>query len=124
MSLITAMRAFLADPAGVAFQSVLVLSFVDFATGTFAAIRDGTFALDVVAAFLRKHVLGRSAPILLLLFVGYFAAAPALTALGAISATAYLAELLASIKGNLAPPKADITAERKAAAILNPVPQE
>lgn len=121
--MIAAMRLFLADPAGIAFQSILVLSLVDFATGSFAAIRDGTFDMTLLAAFLRKHVLGRSAPILLMLFVGYIANAPALTAMGSVGAAAYTLELLASIKANFWPAALD-TAAQKAAALLNPKPVE
>ena len=49
--------AFLASPEGLALKAALALAGVDFLFGVYAAIRDGTFALDAIAAFLRKHLL-------------------------------------------------------------------
>jgi hypothetical protein len=57
------MEAFLASEGGLALKAALVVAFADFATGSFAALRDGTFALDALAAFLRTHILGRVAPL-------------------------------------------------------------
>lgn len=119
-----ALELFFSDPVGQAFLLLLALTIADVATGIFAAIRDGTFAMSVVAAFLRKHVLGRAAPVLLLLFLGFYAHVEALTGLGLVSAAAYTLELMASIRGNISPPSDDVTAEHKAAAKINPVPTD
>lgn len=119
------MNEFLASDAGKAVQGLLVVSFLDFATGSFAALRDGTFALDALAAFVRKHILGRVAPIATLLVVGYYDATGHLFMAGALGAAgAYVAETTASVWGNLRPPKeSDIKADSLAAE-LNPVPTE
>lgn len=120
------LAAFLDSEAGLALKGLLIVSFLDFATGSFAALRDGTFALDAIAAFVRKHILGRVAPIGLLLTVGYFGgAAGQVFLVGAIAAAAaYVAESGASVLGNLNPPReSDVKAETAAAA-LNPVPTE
>jgi hypothetical protein len=120
------LAAFLDSDAGLALKGLLIVSFLDFATGTFAALRDGTFALDAIAAFVRKHILGRVAPIGLLLTVGYFGgAAGQLFLAGAVaSAAAYVAETVASVWGNVVPPKASAekTETEAAAVALNPVP--
>lgn len=96
-------RAFLASPEGIAVYGVLVLALADFALGTLAAFRDGTFALDAVAAFLRKHIAGRVAPIAFLLALGYFGGVPALSAIGAAAAAAYTLETLGSIRESWGP---------------------
>jgi hypothetical protein len=119
------LTAFLDSDAGLALKGLLIVSFLDFATGSFAALRDGTFALDAIAAFVRKHVLGRVAPIGLLLTVGYFGgAAGQLFLVGAIAAaTAYVAETAASVWGNINPPSPSAQVEAtNPAAVLNPVP--
>lgn len=122
------LAGFLNSDAGLALKGLLVVTFLDFATGSFAALRDGTFALDALAAFVRKHILGRVAPIGLLLTVGYFGGvAGQLFLVGAIgAATAYVAETAASIWGNVNPPKlSDVKAESiNAAEAINPVPTE
>jgi hypothetical protein len=120
------MIEFLGSDAGLALKGLLIVSFLDFATGSFAALRDGTFALDALAAFVRKHILGRVAPIGTLLVVGYFGGDNgALFLAGAIAASAaYVAETAASIWGNLRPPaQSDVKADT-AAAQINPVPTE
>jgi hypothetical protein len=120
------MTEFLNSDAGKALAGLLIVAFLDFVTGTFAALRDGTFALDALAAFVRKHILGRVAPIGTLLVVGYFGGDTGqLFLAGAIaSGAAYVAETAASIWGNVNPPKeADIKAETVAAE-LNPVPED
>ena len=97
------LSAFFASNSGIAVYGVLVLAFVDFALGVMAAIRDKTFTLDVVAAYLRSHVVGRVFPITLLLAAGYFGNQDALTALGLVSAAAYLAETIGSISTSWGP---------------------
>src|SRR5690349_8800456 len=120
--------AFLNSDAGTALEGLLLVAFLDFATGTFAALRDGTFALDAIGAFLRKHIAGRVAPIGALLVAGYFGGEGIgqLFLLGAIAAAAaYTAETAASIWGNVNPPKpsAEVEAENPA-TITNPVPED
>jgi hypothetical protein len=116
---------FLDSTAGLALKAALAAAFLDFATGSFAALRDGTFALDALAAFLRKHILGRVAPLATLLVVGYFggAAGQPFLAAGIVGLTAYAAETAASVIGNLNPPaaSAEVTATNPA-AVVNPVP--
>lgn len=118
---------FLASTAGLAVKGALVAAFLDFAFGVFAALRDGTFALDALAAFVRKHLLGRVLPVSLLAAAGYLTADPIMIAAGAGSLTAYAAETLASIYGSINPPKASEapqTAAEAAATDVNPVPTD
>jgi hypothetical protein len=97
--------AFFSSQAGQLALWVVLLPVVDFVLSVSAAIRDGTFTLDSVAAFLRKHVAGRIVPIWILLFVGHFADqwlvpvvdVPALTAVGVAAAGLYVAETIGSI---------------------------
>lgn len=123
----TAIEAFIASDAGLALKGALIAAFLDFATGSFAALRDGTFALDALAAFLRKHILGRVAPLATLLVAGYFGgeAGQIFMPFAIAGLVAYAAETAASIKGNLAPPspKAEVEVTNPAAD-LNPVPTE
>jgi hypothetical protein len=124
---VTHLVQFLASDAGLALKGLLLVAFLDFATGTLAALRDGTFALDALAAFVRKHILGRVAPIALLLTVGYFGGESGQVFLvGAIAAaTAYVAETASSVWGNLVPPKASVAqAVTNPATLVNPVPTE
>lgn len=118
------MIEFLNSPAGAALKGLLIVSFLDFATGSFAALRDGTFALDAIAAFVRKHILGRVVPIGTLLVVGYFGGeAGQLFMAGAIAAAAaYVAETAASVWGNLRPPSPTAVAKLNPHAAVNPVP--
>lgn len=121
------LNEFLQSQAGTLLIAMVAVAFVDFATGVLAALRDGTFALGAIAAFVRKHLLGRVFPIGILLVTGYFGgeligqlfAASALAA-----AAAYVAETASSVLGNLNPPKESDIKEETTAAILNPVPEE
>ena len=122
------LTAFLNSTAGQGLLAMLAAAFLDFATGVLAALRDGTFALDALAAFVRKHIWGRVAPIGLLLVTGYFAGDTTIGTLfsaGAVAAAAaYVAETAASVWGNVNPPKESDVKEATAAAIANPVPTE
>ncbi len=126
----TALQEFLDSPAGVALIAMVGAAFADFATGTFAALRDGTFSVDALAAFLRKHIWGRVAPIGTLLAIGYFGGdtiGQLFLASGVASAVAYAAETASSVLGNLNPPKAsdvEAAAPPTTAELLNPVPTE
>ena len=93
---------FLASPAGLAVKGALVAAFLDFAFGVFAALRDGTFALDAVAAFVRKHLLGRVFPVSVLAIAGYLTGDLAMNAAAAAALTAYAVETMGSIYGSLA----------------------
>lgn len=120
------LETFLNSDAGTALKGLLLVAFLDFVTGVLAALRDGTFALDALAAFVRKHIFGRVAPIALLLLAGYFGgAAGQIFIAGALAAAAaYVAETAASIWGNVNPPKeSDVKAETPAATV-NPVPTD
>ena len=89
------------SPAGLAIKGALVAAFLDFAFGVFAAVRDGTFALDAVAAFLRKHLVGRVLPASVLAIAAHSTGDPAMLAAAAAALTAYAAETLASIYSSL-----------------------
>ena len=120
------LQAFLDSQAGLALKGALVAAFADFATGVFAALRDGTFQLDAIAAFLRKHLLGRVFPLGTLLLVGYSVTGDSSSILlGAAIAglTAYAAETVSSVVGNVNPPKESKVPDT-AAETLNPVPTE
>jgi hypothetical protein len=123
-----ALNEFFGSTAGQGLAAMVVVAFLDFATGVLAALRDGTFALDAIAAFLRKHVLGRVAPIGLLLITGYFVDGTIgqLFSAGAVAAAAaYVAETAASVWGNVSPPKAsDVEEATNPATITNPVPED
>ena len=95
-------QAFLDSTAGLAVKGALVAAFLDFAFGLFAAFRDGTFALDSVAAFVRKHLLGRVLPVALLAITGYLTGDAVMIAAGAAALTAYAAETIGSIYGSIA----------------------
>lgn len=121
-----ALKEFLNSQAGLALEGLVVVAFADFLTGSFAALRDGTFALDAIAAFVRKHILGRVAPIGTLLVVGYFGGPSGTLFMGAAiaGATAYIAETAASVLGNVFPPKESDLKDATVAATLNPVPED
>jgi hypothetical protein len=100
-------QTFLDSTAGLAVKAALVAAFLDFAFGTFAALRDGTFALDSVAAFVRKHLLGRVFPVGVLAVMGYVTEDAVMIAAAAAALTAYAAETIGSIYGSLAVPDKD-----------------
>jgi len=122
-----ALKTFIASPAGTALLAMVAVAFADFITGVFAALRDGTFSVDAIAAFLRKHIWGRVAPIGTLLVLGYFGGdtvGQLFMASAVAAGTAYAAETAASILGNLSPPKESDIVETTPAAMANPVPTE
>jgi hypothetical protein len=90
------------SPAGLAIKGALVAAFLDFAFGVFAAVRDGVFSLDAVAAFVRKHLLGRVFPVSLLALVGHYTADMVMVAAAAAALTAYAVETMASIYQSIA----------------------
>lgn len=107
--------AFLGSPAGQATVAVAVLALVDFVLGTLAALRDGTFRWDAIAAWVRKHLAGRVGPIAVVLAVGHAAGGISfddgvsgvlspgaiVTGIGLAAAASYLAETIASIRDSL-----------------------
>lgn len=120
----SALQTFLDSTAGTALIAMVAVAFADFITGSLAALRDGTFSLDALAAFLRKHIAGRVAPIGVLLVIGYFGGGTVGTlfmASAVAAATAYSAETAASILGNLNPPK---DGDVKVGTVANPIPKE
>ena len=123
---IEALTDFLAAPAGLAMKAMLLWAFIDFATGMFAAAKDGTFALDTIGAFIRKHLLGRVGPIAVLLAAAHFTGDVALAAPALLAAGAYTIETMSSVKGNFMPPKKSDAAELRAkeSAAINPVPTD
>ena len=100
---IQGLKDLLDSPAGIAIYGALTAAFLDFAFGVFAAVRDGTFAVDAIAAFLRKHLLGRVLPASTLAVVGYYSGSEPMIAAAAVALTAYAAETLASIYQSLKP---------------------
>lgn len=121
------LEAFLASEAGIALKGALVAAFLDFLTGSFAAIRDGTFAMDALAAFLRKHLIGRVAPLAVLLGGAYISGDQVLSVFAIGGLTAYAAETVSSVLGNISPPKPSAepnTPAEARAEVLNPVPTE
>lgn len=116
--------AFLASPAGMAVKGALVAAFLDFAVGAFFALQRGTFALDAFAAFLRKHILGRVAPLAALLAAGYAAEDTTLTGAAVIGLTAYAAETIGSVKASILPPSDTEEKEVAAEAAGDPVPTD
>ena len=119
-------REFLSSEAGLALQGLVIVAFADFVTGTLAALRDGTFAADALAAWLRKHLAGRVGPIGFLLVLAYFGGPTATLFLaGAVAASgAYVLETAASLWGNINPPPPSEVKEDTAAAAANPVPTD
>lgn len=116
---------FLASPAGLAIKGALAAAFLDFAFGVFAALRDGSFALDALAAFLRKHLVGRVLPVSLLAVTGYVTGDQVMIAAAALALTAYATETLASIYSSIRPADSvtvdGVTTNEPA---VNPIPTE
>jgi hypothetical protein len=89
-----------------------LLAVADFGLGVFAAIRDGVFTWDALAAWLRKSLVGRVLPIFGALFIGHLAGGltvddgvmgvltpgTIITGIGLVAATAYVLEVIASIR--------------------------
>lgn len=113
---------FIESTAGLAVKGALIAAFLDFGFGIFAALKDGTFAIDAIAAFVRKHLAGRVFPLSLLAFAAFYTSDPIMTAAAAGGLTAYAAETLGSIYGSIRPPAA--SEEVSAATVVNPIPQD
>lgn len=113
---------FIESTAGLAVKGALIAAFLDFAFGIFAALKDGTFAIDAIAAFVRKHLAGRVFPLSLLALAAYVSGDPFMTAAAAGGLTAYAAETLGSIYGSIRPPAP--SEEVSPATVANPIPQD
>jgi hypothetical protein len=118
------LQNFLADPLGLAVQGAVVAAFLDFVFGVYAAGRDGTFAVDALGAFIRKHLLGRVFPAGTLAVVSYLTDSAPMAAAAIAALTAYGIETLGSIYGSINPPAPSVVAEAKPAETVNPVPQD
>lgn len=116
------LQHFLNDPIGIAVKGALVAAFLDFAFGVFAALRDGTFAIDALAAFVRKHLLGRVFPVGTLAVTAYLTGDAFMAAAAIAALTAYALETLGSIYGSIRPPAQSEIKEATAAEAINPVP--
>jgi hypothetical protein len=135
------LTAFFQTEVGSLVYLTLLAAFANFAFGLWAALRDGTFQLSAVAAFIRKDILGRVTPIFGLLSLGFLvgltpnppglaAYAPVVfTLAGSAIAVIYIAEIFGRILEKLRPePPIVLTAEEKAAGVqvlsANTVPQD
>lgn len=87
---------FLASPSGLAVKALLVGTFLTFALGVVAAVRDRTFSWVYIDSFVRSTLLGRVVPVAIVLATGYVADEQTLTAAGVVAAGAVAAGMLAS----------------------------
>lgn len=135
------MTAFFQTEVGALVYLTLLAAFANFAFGVWAALRDGTFELASVGAFIRKDILGRVAPIFGTLALGWAvglvpnppglaSVAPALfTLAGTGLAVVYIAEIFGRILAKLRPePPIVLTPEEIAAGVqvisANRTPQD
>jgi len=88
--------AFLASPSGLAIKALLVGTFLTFALGLVAAIRDRTFSWVFIDSFARSTLMGRVVPVLILLGAGYLADDQTITGAGIVVAGAVAAGMVAS----------------------------
>lgn len=108
----------------------LLAAFANFAFGVWAALRDGTFELGAIGAFIRKDILGRVTPAFGLLGLGFLvgltpnppglaAFAPVVfTGAGSAVAVIYIAEIFGRILEKLRPePPIVLTAAEKKAGV-------
>lgn len=112
-------QEFIASPAGLAAKGMLGLAFLDFLLGATAAARDGSFDATVIAAFVRKHILGRVMPITTLLAGGFFLNDAAILSGAVAAATIYTVETAASLLASIG----QITSP-ESPAVVNAVPEE
>ena len=88
--------AFLDSPSGLAVKALMVGTFIVFALGVTAAIRDRTFSWTYIDAFVRSTLMGRVVPVAIVLVVGYIADEQTLTAAGVVAGGAVAAGMIAS----------------------------
>jgi hypothetical protein len=94
------LHGFLGSEAGIALQALVVAAILDFLTGTFAALRDGTFEWQALGAWIRKHLMGRVSMIGVGLLAAYYTGNAAMMTAAILAATAYGAETAASLIDN------------------------
>lgn len=95
------LAGFLADPTGIAIQTLLGLTLVTFLLGVFAAVRDGTFDWKYIDAFVRSTVAGKVGPCAVVLLAGYLTQNVALLAIGTAFTGVVTTGMLAAIKDSL-----------------------
>lgn len=113
-------QEFIASPAGLAAKAMLGLAFLEFIFGLTAALKDGTFDGAVVAAFVRKHILGRVFPIATLLAGGYFLNDGVILSGAIASAGVYTVETVSGLLGSIG----QIRSTPSESAMVNEVPVE
>jgi hypothetical protein len=115
VTIVAAIQQFFDTPAGTAVVILFALAVLDFALGTFAAIRDNVFQLDAVGAWLRKHIAGRVLPTTAVLLVGHMTGGlniddgaagilspgTVLTTIGLGMAATYVLEVIGSVRESL-----------------------
>ena len=106
---------------GQTIYGVLGLAFLDFLLGVFAAIRDKTFKLDAIAAFLRAQIVGRVFPIAVLILGGLALKQDLITDAGYAIAAIYVAETIGSILASWGPKSTTIFGVQR---VTQPVPQD
>lgn len=112
MSDILANIAASADGLGKVIYILIVAAGLDILTGLWAAYQSGTLDGDYLPAFIKTHIITRIAPIVLLLVAGIGVGGTdteggtGLIVMGSAAATAYLASIVLSIKGNFDDAKA------------------
>jgi hypothetical protein len=92
----TMISAFFASDSGLVVKALLVASFVVFALGVTAAIKDKTFNLLYIDSFVRSTIMGRVVPVLIVLLAGYVSNEQLLTSAGIITGGAVAAGMIAS----------------------------
>lgn len=95
------LASFLDSTGGIAVKAALVAAFLDFAFGVLGAVRDGSFALDSLAAWLRKHLIGRVLPVSLLAAAGWYTGDAAMITAAGIALATYYGETVGSIYGSI-----------------------
>lgn len=112
---------FLASTGGLAVKGALVAAVLDFLFGVFAAARDGTFSIDAVGAWIRKHLLGRVFPASVLVVVAYVTGDALAIGIAAGALTTYAAETMGSIYDSIRT-AADPTPVTPVKVDANPIP--
>ena len=107
-------------------MSLFALTGVRALLGIYAAVKDGTFVLSSVGAFVRSQVLGRVFPILTVALFASTSGNVALVAAAGATGAAYLAETVGAITEALSKTQAAAAAEKTVLGneIGNPVPQD
>jgi len=110
---------FFTTPTGNAALVLFAASFLVFLLGVSAALRDGTFDLKYVDAFVRTTIWGRVAPVTGALLLGYVTHVDIITAGGVAAAAAVAAGMIGSALDSLR--QLTMTTEKSAAVNAPPV---